>query len=92
MQWGSKESDIVVWKILKESDFFSHDDDPLILPDSVEFRKYPCKGKEAELNKPTDYFFKYIFPDITGKYKLSADCHVNSALSLLLFFPPFKSC
>jgi hypothetical protein len=55
MQWGSKESDVVVWKILKDSEFALLDDDPPILSDTVEFHEDLCNGKEAELNEPTDF-------------------------------------
>jgi hypothetical protein len=92
MQWGSKESDVVVSKILKDAEFVSLDDYPLILLDTVEFHEELCNGKEAELDEPTDFFFKYIFPEITGKYKLAADCRVRIALSLLMiiFFLSFQ--
>jgi hypothetical protein len=87
MKWGSKESDVVVWKILKDVEYVSLDDDPFILPDSVEFHKDMWNGNEYELKDPTVFFFfKYIFPDITGKHHLLADCYLGSSFSLFIFF------
>jgi hypothetical protein len=86
MKWGSKESDVVVWKILKDVEYVSLDDDPIILPDSVEFHKDMWNGNEDELKDPTDFFFNYIFPDITGKHHLLADCYLRISFSLFIFF------
>jgi len=44
---------------------------PLTYPDVVEFG-----FEENELDDPTNFFFKYIFPDITGKLISAADCFI----------------
>jgi hypothetical protein len=64
MRWGSGNDDIVVWKILKDTEYVSLHGATFILPDTVE---YNLNVSEEHLNDPTDFFFKYIFPDITGK-------------------------
>ncbi len=69
MKWGKKDDEVITWNILSDSDFVKVDDDPLTYPDVVEF-----SFEENELDDPTNFFFKYIFPDITGKLISAADC------------------
>jgi len=71
MKWGKKDDEVITWNILSDSDFVKVDDDPLTYPDVVEF-----SFEENELDDPTNFFFKYIFPDITGKLISAADCCV----------------
>jgi hypothetical protein len=63
MQWGPDSSDVVEWKILKDSEFVMDDDCPFDIPDTVEFSEVD----QSQLDDPCEFFFKYIFPDITGK-------------------------
>ncbi len=37
MKWGPGESDIVNWRILKDSEFVMEDDFPLHFPDMVDY-------------------------------------------------------
>jgi hypothetical protein len=53
MKWGSKESDEVVWKILKDAELDSLDNDHLILSDKVEFHEDLCNGNKVELDEAT---------------------------------------
>jgi hypothetical protein len=64
MRWGSGKDDVMVWKILKDGESVSLHEDTFVLPDRVEYR---LDVTEDELDDPTDFFFKYIFLDITGK-------------------------
>ena len=64
MVWGKEETDAVEWRILKDGELFKLKEDSFTLPESVEFNK---DLTDEELDDPTDFFFKYIFPDITGK-------------------------
>ena len=64
MRWGSGKDDVLVWKILKDGEYVSLHEDTFILPDTVE---YKLDVMEEELDDPNTFFFKYIFPDITGK-------------------------
>jgi hypothetical protein len=58
MRWGSGKDDVVVWKILKDGESVSLNEDTFVLPDKVE---YKLDATEKELDDPTDFFFKYIF-------------------------------
>ena len=68
MQWGSKEEDVVLWEILQDGEFLVLDEDSFVMPDKTEYHLNLSDGMEAELNDPSDFFFKYIFPDITTMY------------------------
>ncbi len=59
-KWSSNELDVVVWKILKDVEFVSLDDVPLILPDKVELHEDLWNGNEAELDEST-YFSLGVF-------------------------------
>jgi hypothetical protein len=64
MRWGNGKDDVVVWKILRDREYVPLHVDTFVLPDTVE---YNLDVSEEDLNDPTNFFFKYIFPDITGK-------------------------
>jgi hypothetical protein len=75
MQWGSGESDVINWRILKDSEFLTEDDFPLDFPDVVHYHAAFQDGDVSELDEPTNFFFKYVFPDIDGKIHLFVCCH-----------------
>ena len=75
MQWGSKEEDVVLWKILQDGEFLVLDENSFVMPDKTEYHLNLSDGMEAELNEPSDFFFKYIFPDITAMYVF---CFLNA--------------
>ncbi len=64
MVWGDEETNAVEWRILNDGELFKLKEDSFTLPESVEFNE---DLTDAELDDPTNFFFKYIFPDITGK-------------------------
>ena len=66
MRWGSGDGDKIDWTILKDGEVFSLDND-VFLPDKVE---YSDDLTEEDLDDPTDFFFKFVFPDITGKFSI----------------------
>jgi hypothetical protein len=65
---GSKEEDVVVWKILQDGEFLVLDENSFVMPDKTEYHLNLSDGMEAELNDPSDFFFKYMFPYITAMY------------------------
>jgi hypothetical protein len=66
MKWGNGKDDVVVWKILQDGEIISLNEDTLVMPEKVDFNLEMFEGRESELDDPTDVFFKYFFPDITG--------------------------
>ena len=68
MEWGSGTNEFIVWKILKDGEFASLHEDTFIMPDKVEYNIDLLNSMEAELDDPSGFFFKHIFPDIAGKY------------------------
>ncbi len=75
--------DVVVWKILKDGESFSLNEDAFVLPDTVE---YNADVTEELLNDPTDFFLKYIFPDVNGKLIVLAVCYIISTIMSLIHF------
>jgi len=67
MRWGSGDEDVIDWKILKDCEIFSLDND-VFLPDKV---GYSDNLTEEDLDGPTDFFFKFVFPDITGTFNIT---------------------
>jgi hypothetical protein len=65
MVWGNTEADAVEWRILKDGELFQLKEDTFTLPESVEYNE---DLTDIELDDPSDFFFKYIFPDLTGKF------------------------
>ncbi len=60
---GSGESVVINWRILKDSEFLTEDDFPLDFPDMVHYHAPFQDGDVSELDEPTNFFFKYVFPD-----------------------------
>jgi hypothetical protein len=69
-KWGNGDEEEIEWVILQDSEMFSLGDGIQILPDKVD---YSPDFTEKELDDVTAFFFKYIFPDITGKSFLDFD-------------------
>jgi hypothetical protein len=67
MRWGKGSEDVVVWKILPDGESMSLHEDTLCIPEKVHYNEELWDGDLSELDDPADFFFKYIFPDITGK-------------------------
>ncbi len=83
MKWGPNESEIVNWRILKDSDILMKDDFPLDFPDMVHCHVALRDEDVSELDDPTNFFFKYVFPDITGKIYLLLCRHENHVYFLI---------
>jgi hypothetical protein len=82
MQWGSGESDVINWRILKDSEFLTADDFPLDFPDMVHYHAAFRDADVSELDEPTNFFFNYVFLDIDGKIHLLVCCHYRLAYFL----------
>jgi hypothetical protein len=67
MRWGNGKEDVVVWRILKDGATLSFKEDTLVVPEKIEYNIELWEGRESELDDPSEFFFKYIFPDITGE-------------------------
>jgi hypothetical protein len=61
MKWGNGKDDVVVWKILQDGEIISLNEDTLVMPEKVGFNLEMFRGRESELDDPTDVFFKYFF-------------------------------
>jgi hypothetical protein len=58
MKWGSRKEDVVEWKILKDGESVSFNEDAFVLPNIVEYRLVVTK---KELDDPTYFFLKVHF-------------------------------
>jgi hypothetical protein len=67
MRWGNGKEDVVVWRILKDGATLSFKEATLVVPEKIEYNKELWEDRESELDDPSEFFFKFIFPDITGK-------------------------
>ena len=67
MRWGNGKDYVVVWRILKDRETLSLNEDSLVVPEKVEYNIELWEGRESELDDPSEFFLKYIFPDITGE-------------------------
>jgi hypothetical protein len=67
MRWGNGKDDVVVWRILKDGETLSLNEDSLVVPEKVDYNIELLEGRESELDDPSEFFLKYIFPDITGE-------------------------
>ena len=88
MRWGNEKDDVVVWKILQDGEIVSLNEDTLVMPEKVEFNLEMLEGGESELDDPTEVFFKYFFPDITGE-QMMLWCFIvfsHLIISITLFF------
>ena len=71
MVWGKETSQVIQWKILREGVTFKLSESTFIMPESVGYHQ---NFTPDQLDNPTDFFFKFIFPDIIGKLLLSSNC------------------
>jgi hypothetical protein len=67
MRWGKGSEDVLVLKILPDGESMSFHEDTLCIPEKVHYNEELWDGDLSELDDPADFFFKYIFPDITSK-------------------------
>jgi hypothetical protein len=91
MRWGSGDEDVIDWKILKDCEIFSLDND-VFLPDKV---GYSDNLTEEDLDDPTDFFFKFVFPDITGTFNITMFVLSQFLFDLFLiinFFFSIRAC
>ena len=71
MVWGKETSQVIQWKKLREGVTFKLSESTFIMPESVGYHQ---NFTPDQLDNPTDFFFKFIFPDIIGKLLLSSNC------------------
>jgi len=66
--WGEDDNIRLTWEILRDGEYVTDADDPLELPEKLEFQDEGWED-DAALSDPTEMFFEHIFPDITGMYQ-----------------------
>jgi hypothetical protein len=73
LKWGRGDDDVINWRILADNEHIT--EDPLHIPDSVE---YTSPAGHIELSDVTDLnalFFEEFFPDVVGHAKLIDEFH-----------------
>ena len=66
--WGEDDNIRLTWEILRDGEYVTDADDPLELPEKLEFQDEGWED-DAALSDPMEMFFEHIFPDITGTYQ-----------------------
>jgi hypothetical protein len=85
--WGQKDEQSLEWKILPDAVWLQDPNDPLEFPESMELQENSIK--EDELEDPATVFFKYIYPNIVGKFLTMLTLLFYCKLSSLTFLPIF---
>ena len=75
LKWGQGDNEVINWKILADDEHIT--EDPLVIPDSVE---YASPTREIELSDVTDLnalFFDEFFPSVVGHGKIIDEFHAD---------------
>ena len=81
LKWGKGDDEVINWKILPDNEHIT--DDPLLIPDSVEYASPACEIKLTEVTDLNALFFDEFFPSVVGHGKIIDEFHADPRLSLI---------